>query len=52
MTAREITDRIVEDKGTDVDPVQLKGRVVRALKRQENVLESRMEGRERVLRLS
>ncbi|MEZ5932294.1 MAG: hypothetical protein R3F54_10130 [Alphaproteobacteria bacterium] len=48
MTARQITDRIVEDKGTDEPAAQLKGRVVRALKRQEKVLESRMEGRERV----
>jgi len=48
MTARQITDQIVEDKGTDVEPSQLKGRVVRALKRQEKALESRMEGRERV----
>jgi hypothetical protein len=44
MTAREITDRIALDKGTDVEPGQLKGRVVRALKRQEKVLGSRMEG--------
>ncbi|MEM7043708.1 MAG: hypothetical protein AAF543_12930 [Pseudomonadota bacterium] len=52
MTAREITDRIVEDKGTDVEPAQLKGRVVRALKRQEKVLESNVEGRERLLVVS
>jgi hypothetical protein len=51
MTAREITDRIVEDKGTDVEPAQLKGRVVRALKRQEKVLASRMERSERVWRI-
>jgi hypothetical protein len=31
MTARQITDRIVADKGTDVAPTLLKGRVVRAL---------------------
>ncbi|MEZ5934519.1 MAG: hypothetical protein R3F54_21775 [Alphaproteobacteria bacterium] len=48
MTARQITDRIVEDKGTDEPAAQIKGRVVRALKRQEKVLESKMEGRERV----
>ncbi|NJO38259.1 MAG: hypothetical protein HC871_12475 [Rhizobiales bacterium] len=48
MTARQITDIIVVDKGTDVEPGQLKGRVVRALKRQEKVLESRVEERERV----
>ena len=52
MTARQITERIVEDKGTDVEPSQLKSRVVRALKRQEKVLESRMEGRERIWSLS
>jgi len=43
MTAREITNQIVEDKGTDVDPAMLKGRVVRALKRQEKALDSRIE---------
>ena len=48
MTARQITDRIVEDKGTDEPAAQLKGRVVRALKRQGKVLESRIEERERV----
>ena len=48
MTARQITDRIVEDKGTDEPASQLKARVVRALKRQEKVLESRMEGQGRV----
>jgi hypothetical protein len=48
MTARQIADQIVEDKGTDVDPAMLKGRVVRALKRQEKALVSGMEGRERV----
>jgi len=52
MTARQITERIVEDKGTDVEPAMLKGRVARALKRQEKVLESRVEGRERVWGLS
>ena len=51
MTAREITDRIVQDKGTDVEPAQLKGRIVRALKRQEKALESKIEERERVWRL-
>lgn len=50
MTARQITDRVIEDKGTDVEPAMLKGCVVRALKRQK-VLESRMEGRERVWRI-
>lgn len=48
MTAREITDTIVEDKGTDEPAAQLKSRVVQALKRQDKVLESRIEGRERV----
>ena len=52
MTAREITDRIIEDKGTDEPAAQLKARVVRALKRQEKVLKSRIEGRERVWSLS
>jgi len=51
MMAREITDRIVEDKGTDVEPAMLKARVVRALKRQEKALVSRMEGRGRVWRM-
>ena len=51
MTAREITDRIIEDKGTDEPAAQLKARVVRALKRQEKALDSRMEGRERVWRI-
>ncbi|MEZ5934886.1 MAG: hypothetical protein R3F54_23715 [Alphaproteobacteria bacterium] len=50
MTARQITDRIAEDKGTDEPAAQLKGRAVRALKRQEKVLESRIEGRERFWR--
>jgi len=48
MTAREITDRIIQDKGTDVDPAMLKGRVVRALKRQEKALASRIEDGVRV----
>lgn len=48
MTARQITDQIIKDKGTDVEPSLLKGRVVRALKRQDKALESRIEGRERV----
>ena len=48
MAAREIADGIVEDKGTDEPAAQLKGRIVRALKRQEKALESKIEGRERV----
>lgn len=35
-------------QGNGCCPAQLKGHVVRALKRQEKVLESRLEGRERV----
>ena len=51
MTARQITDQIVEDKGTYEPASQLKGRVVRALKRQEKALESRMGGKERVWKI-
>ena len=48
MTARQITERIVEDKGTDEPAAQLKARVVRALKRQDKVLESQYEGTAKV----
>lgn len=48
MTARQITDGIIEDKGMDEPAAQLKARVVRALKRQEKVLESRLEGSKRL----
>jgi len=48
MTARQITDQIVEDKKTDVDPAQLKGRVVRALKRQEKLLKNEYQGTTKV----